>query len=425
MASTRHTEQQWSATAGELRFRGIHPGYAVLHVATGGAIGIAAFVALVTLVSLTLGLLPTVVGAVICGSLLLAVNSALSAIHRSRMRAFLGLHITAPSRMSDDGLVRRLRRVLTTAPFWKALAYNSIVGLALFLLGVVMVSFLAAGLVCVTAPIFGTPVTLGSWGVSTQSPITLAAVVVTGTALVLAVPSMARAVAYGDARIAIALLGRARSEELAQRVEHLAQARTGTVDAADAERRRVERDLHDGTQQRLTALAMNLGVARATLPDLSPAAQAALDQAHAEAKEALVELRGIVRGLHPAVLDDRGLDAALSGLAARSPIPVSLDVRVPQRLPQPVEAVAYFVVSEALTNVVKHSGAGRAQVTARLADGRLHLRIVDDGAGGADPTRGSGLTGLRQRVASVDGELTIESPPGGPTVLEAVIPCGS
>jgi signal transduction histidine kinase len=241
--------------------------------------------------------------------------------------------------------------------------------------------------------------------------------------LVLAVPPMARAVAYADARIAIALLGRARTEELVQRVEHLAQARTGTVDAADAERRRIERDLHDGTQQRLTALAMNLGVARATLPDLSPSAQAALDQAHAEAKEALVELRGIVRGLHPAVLDDRGLDAALSGLAARAPIPVSLDVVVPQRLPRPVEAVAYFVVSEALTNVVKHSGADRAQVTARLVDGRLHLRVVDDGTGGADPTQGSGLVGLRQRVASVDGDLTIESPLGGPTVLEAVIPC--
>ena len=423
MASTRHTEQQWSATAGELRYRGIRPGYAVLHVATGGAIGIAAFVALTSLLSLTLGLLPTVVGAAISGALLLGVNSALSAVHRSRMRSFLVLHITAPAPMSGDRLVSRLRRVLTTAPLWKSLAYNAIVGLLLFVLGVVVVTSLAAGLVCVTAPIFGTPVSLGSWGLSTQSPFSVAGAVVIGTMLVLAVPPMARAVAYADARIAIALLGRARTEELVQRVEHLAQARTGTVDAADAERRRIERDLHDGTQQRLTALAMNLGVARATLPDLSPSAQAALDQAHAEAKEALVELRGIVRGLHPAVLDDRGLDAALSGLAARSPIPVSLDVVVPQRLPRPVEAVAYFVVSEALTNVVKHSGAGRAQVTARLVDGRLHLRVVDDGTGGADPTRGSGLVGLRQRVASVDGDLTIESPLGGPTVLEAVIPC--
>ncbi len=425
MASTRHTERQWSAPASELRYRGIRPGYAVLHIATGGTIGIAAFVTLVTLVWLTLGLVPTVVGALVCGSLLLAVNSALSAVHRSRMRAFLGLHITAPSRVPSDRVLRRLRLVLTTATFWKALAYNAIVGLALFVIGVVLLAFLGAGLVCLTAPIFDTPVTLGSWGLSTQSPVTLGAVLIIGTALIVAVPPMARAVAYGDARIAIALLGRARTEELVQRVEHLAQARTGTVDAADAERRRIERDLHDGTQQRLTALAMNLGVARATLPDLTPSAQAALDQAHAEAKEALVELRGIVRGLHPAVLDDRGLDAALSGLAARSPIPVSLDVHVPQRLPRPIEAVAYFVVSEALTNVVKHSGASRAQVMARVADGRLHLRIVDDGAGGADPTTGTGLTGLRQRVASVDGELTVESPLGGPTVLEAWIPCGS
>ena len=137
MASPRHTEQQWSATAGELRYRSIRPGYAVLHVATGGTIGIAAFVALITLVSLTLGLLPTVIGAVICGSLLLAVNSALSAVHRSRMRAFLGLHITAPSRMPGGGVLSRLRRVLTTAPFWKSLAYNAIVGLALFVIGAV------------------------------------------------------------------------------------------------------------------------------------------------------------------------------------------------------------------------------------------------------------------------------------------------
>lgn len=150
-----------------------------------------------------------------------------------------------------------------------------------------------------------------------------------------------------------------------------------------------------------------------------------MEQAHAEAKAALVELRGIVRGLHPAVLDDRGLDAALSGLAARSPVPVSLDVHVPGRLPRPVEAVAYFVVSEALTNVVKHSGASRAQVVARVDGGALRLRIVDDGAGGADDSRGTGLTGLRQRVASVDGTLTVESPLGGPTVLEAWIPCGS
>ncbi len=164
MASTRHTEQQWSATAGELRYRGIRPGSAVLHVATGGAIGIAAFVALTSLLSLTLGLLPTVVGAAISGALLLGVNSALSAVHRSRMRSFLGLHITAPAPMSGDRLASRLRRVLTTAPLWKSLAYNAIVGLLLFVLGVVVVASLATGLVCVTAPIFGTPVTLGFWG---------------------------------------------------------------------------------------------------------------------------------------------------------------------------------------------------------------------------------------------------------------------
>ncbi len=306
------------------------------------------------------------------------------------------------------------------------MAYNAIVGLVLFILGTVLIAFLAAGVMLATAMVTGVSVSLPPfWPAQTRTPIATGFAVALGVALILGVPPVARAVALGDGLVAVALLGRAPSDELAEQVVHLAQTRTDTVDAADAERRRIERDLHDGTQQRLTALAMNLGVARATLPDLSPPAQAALEQAHAEAKAALVELRGIVRGLHPAVLDDRGLDAALSGLAARSPVPVSLDVHVPGRLPRPVEAVAYFVVSEALTNVVKHSGASRAQVVARVDGGALRLRIVDDGAGGADDSRGTGLTGLRQRVASVDGTLTVESPLGGPTVLEAWIPCGS
>ena len=425
MATTRHTEGQQPAGATGLRYRGIRPGYAVLHVATGGLIGIFAFTALITLASLTVGLLPTVIGAVVCAFLLVGFNTGLAALHRSRMRAFLGLHIVAPTPPNRHGWAGLLQ-VLTRAAFWKSLTYNAIVGLVLFILATVLLAFLAIGVILATGTVTPLPVPMPPlWPDQGHSPVAT----VTGFALamgaILLVPYVARAVAYGDGLVAVALLGRTSTDELAEQVVHLAQTRTDTVDAADAERRRIERDLHDGTQQRLTALAMNLGVARATLPDLSPPAQAALEEAHAEAKAALVELRGIVRGLHPAVLDDRGLDAALSGLAARSPVPVSLDVHVPGRLPRPVEAVAYFVVSEALTNVVKHSGASRAQVVARVDGGTLRLRIVDDGAGGADDSRGTGLTGLRQRVASVDGTLTLESPLGGPTVLEAWIPCGS
>jgi signal transduction histidine kinase len=195
------------------------------------------------------------------------------------------------------------------------------------------------------------------------------------------------------------------------------------VDAADAERRRIERDLHDGAQQRLVSLAMNLGLARATLKDLPEDARTALAEAHEEAKEALGELRNLVRGLHPVVLEDRGLDAALSGIAARSPVPVRLAVDVPRRVPPTVEAVAYFMVSEALANVAKHAQASAARVDVWLDGALLRLSVADDGIGGADAARGSGLTGLAQRAASVDGGFEIVSPVGGPTAIMVELPC--
>ena len=198
------------------------------------------------------------------------------------------------------------------------------------------------------------------------------------------------------------------------------------VDAAEAERRRIERDLHDGAQQRLVALAMELGRAKSKLADDVDAARELVEQAHAEAKAALKELRDLVRGVHPPVLTDRGLDAALSGLAARCTVPVDVQVDVLPVRPKPaVEAVAYFVVSEALTNVAKHSRATRATVVVEEHGhpGTLHIVISDDGIGGADP-HGAGLNGLADRVSGVDGRLTVESPRGGPTLISAVLPCG-
>jgi signal transduction histidine kinase len=205
-------------------------------------------------------------------------------------------------------------------------------------------------------------------------------------------------------------------------VEHLAQTRAGVVDAADAERRRLERDLHDGTQQRLVALAMNLGMARAQVTTAEQAQQA-IAEAHEDAKAALFELRNLIRGLHPAVLEDRGLDAALSGVIARMPIPVRLSTDLARRPPPVIEAVAYFVVSEALTNVAKHAQASQAEVFVQQAADRLHIIVSDDGVGGADPSRGTGLAGLAKRAASVDGTFEIASPPGGPTLLTVDLPC--
>jgi signal transduction histidine kinase len=171
---------------------------------------------------------------------------------------------------------------------------------------------------------------------------------------------------------------------------------------------------------------MNLGLARASLPDLPDPARQVLASAHDEVKEALAELRDFVRGLHPAVLSDRGLDAALSGLAARSPIPVRLKVNLPQRPSPATEAVAYFVASEAITNVVKHARATRVEVTVQQVGqgaSRLSLAITDNGCGGARPESGSGLRGLARRVESIDGTLDVTSPPGGPTRVTVELPC--
>jgi len=196
------------------------------------------------------------------------------------------------------------------------------------------------------------------------------------------------------------------------------------VGAAEAERLRMERDLHDGAQQRLVSVAMELGRAKARFESDPEGARDLIDRAHTEAKEALVELRQLVRGVHPPVLTDRGLDAAVSGLAALSPIPVAVSVEVPERPSLTIESIAYFVVAESLANVAKHARARHAAVDIRAAAGVLSIRVSDDGVGGADPA-GGGLTGLASRVAGVDEKLGIDSPPGGPTVIEVELPCAS
>ncbi|NUW37058.1 sensor histidine kinase [Nonomuraea sp. SMC257] len=202
------------------------------------------------------------------------------------------------------------------------------------------------------------------------------------------------------------------------------RSRARLVDAFETERRRIERDLHDGAQQRLVALTMTLGLARLDLPEDSPAARA-VERAHGEAKQALAELRALVRGVHSQVLTDRGLPAAVRDVAGRSPVPVEVRLALEERLPAAVEVTAYYVVTEALANVARHSGASAARVTGGAADGTLVLEIHDDGRGGADPGRGTGLTGLADRLAVVGGRLSLSSPAGGPTRMRVEIPCAS
>jgi signal transduction histidine kinase len=244
------------------------------------------------------------------------------------------------------------------------------------------------------------------------------------------VPGLARRFTRADESLARALLGPRRGEALAQRVESLARSRADLVDAADAERRRIERDLHDGAQQRLVSLAMNLGMARERLDGESEPVRQALAAAHDESVLALTELRQFIRGLHPAVLSDRGLVAALSGLAARAPLPVKLQVDVPRPASAAVEAVAYFIVSESLANVAKHARATQAEVAVTRARDVLRITVTDNGCGGAAPgsrdgASHTGLRGLEQRAAAVDGTLSIDSPFGGPTVITAELPCES
>ncbi|MEV0116435.1 sensor domain-containing protein [Streptomyces sp. NPDC050844] len=227
---------------------------------------------------------------------------------------------------------------------------------------------------------------------------------------------------YAAARAALArLLLAPREAELSSRLAEVTRSRARLVDAFEAERRRVERDLHDGAQQRLVALTMALGLARLDATPGSPLA-AQLATAHDEAGNVLTELRELIRGIHPQVLADYGLAAAIEDAADRSPIPVDTDLDLP-RLPEPVESAGYFTTREALTNIARHSEAPRAHITARHERGLLRIDVRDEGKGGADPGRGTGLTGLADRIAVLDGTLTVTSPPGGPTVLSMEIPC--
>jgi signal transduction histidine kinase len=215
---------------------------------------------------------------------------------------------------------------------------------------------------------------------------------------------------------------RRREAEATERIEALQTSRAGAVDAQAAELRRIERDLHDGAQARLVALAMDLGMAVDQAQD--EAVRERVTRAHEEAKRAIVELRDLARGIHPAVLTDRGLEAALGSLAGTSRLPVELHVDFRERLDPALEAAAYFTAAEALANAAKHSGATSVRVDVARRDDRLSVRVADDGVGGADPA-GEGLTGLRRRIEAHDGTLAVDSAPGRGTILTAELPCGS
>jgi len=272
----------------------------------------------------------------------------------------------------------------------------------------------------ITPPPFGSFVHATNWGGALL-------VAIFGVALLLIAPWLTRGVVRADCWLLRSLLG---PGTLSQRVRHLEQARSRLVDDSVALLRQVERDLHDGAQVRLAAMAMNLGMAKEKLgaagqPLDVDRARELVDAAHRSAKEALVELRELVRGIHPPVLEV-GLAEALATLAAGSAIPVTVDADLPDRPTPAIETIAYFCAAELLANATKHSSANKIEIRASVTDaGRgpvLVLQVSDDGLGGADPARGSGLAGLDRRAGTVDGHLAVASPPGGPTQITVELP---
>ncbi|MYS83683.1 sensor histidine kinase [Embleya scabrispora] len=219
------------------------------------------------------------------------------------------------------------------------------------------------------------------------------------------------------------LLAPTKEAELALRVQHLTESRTDAVDASAAELRRIERDLHDGAQARLVAMGMNLGAAEALLSTDPEAARTLLAETRAASAKALHELRDLVRGIHPPVLSDRGLGDAVRAVALESPLDVNVNVTLPARPELPLESAAYFAVTEVLTNAAKHSGGQHVEIDLTYVDGKLRITVTDDGVGGADLMKGTGLRGIERRLDTFDGTLALDSPEGGPTTVIMELPC--
>ncbi|MEU8228711.1 sensor domain-containing protein [Actinoplanes sp. NPDC048967] len=383
---------------------------------TGGAlIGMATIAT--TLLLLAAGLLLSIVVVGVAGYLATVLSGVVvGRLERWRMRLVDREALPNPHRHpGEPGLRAWLTCRLREQATWRELGYTVISALVLCWMDAAVVY---AAVVVPASLLFG-PVYLHG---ETTPWVTVPMALLTPVALAIGAYPVT---AWAGARAAMArALLAPRSDDSDAKLVELTRSRARLVDAFEVERRRIERDLHDGAQQRLVALSMQLGLARLELEDGSAAA-VQVTAAQQLAKETLAELRELIRGVHPKVLTDRGLAAAVGDAAGHAPVPVDLDLRLAGRLPDAVEVTAYFVVVEALANVAKHSEATRAAVSAGIRGGRLHLDVRDDGRGGADPGRGTGLTGLADRVAAVDGTVALSSPPGGPTLLHVEIPCGS
>lgn len=360
------------------------------------------------------GVLWLPVGTVLMAAFGPLVAMPLAHVERSRLRLLGYGSVRSGHRSAPPGAWQWLRTRYTEAATWRELAYALllITAGAVLYATVFLVLGLAVGWVLAPIAVGDGPVALGLGTVSTAAGAVPYAVA--GVLLLPVLPYLAALVAGAHGAIARGLLGDSE-------VVEVTRSRTRLVDAFEAERARIERDLHDGAQQRLVSLSLQLGVARVLLDDETPAA-AAVAAAHEQAKSLMVEVRELIHGIRPQLLTDLGLPDAVRELADRSAVPVGIAASLPARPAPHVEATAYFVVAEALTNVAKHSGATGAMVTLAREAGRLAVVVRDDGVGGASPERGTGLTGLADRVAAAGGRTLLTSPAGGPTSLRVELP---
>ncbi|WLQ35644.1 sensor domain-containing protein [Streptomyces castrisilvae] len=395
-------------------------------------ISIVLFAFSITMVSLGAGLLVTFLGIPVLAAGLVMCRG-FGMLERTRARALLGLDVAdpAPVRGRTGGLMSWVGAVLKSGVSWRHLLYSLLHFPWAVFAFCVSLTLWSWGWAALTYPLWhwAVPSHAGVQGIQLygdathevylDSPAELALTSVMGLGVVLLSPWVIRGLASVDRLLVAGLLSPSR---LAERVTELESDRGVVVDTAAADLRRIERDLHDGAQARLVALAMDLGLAKEKLTDDPEAAAKMVDEAHGEVKVALQELRDLARGIHPAVLTDRGLDAALSAVASRCTVPVTVEVDLASRPAQAIEGIAYFTVSELLQNVSKHSAATRASVDVWRTEDRLLLQVTDDGRGGADLAGGSGLAGLTERLEAVDGVLVVDSPVGGPTKVTAELP---
>lgn len=336
-----------------------------------------------------------------------------SGLERARARALLGVHVEPPeSTDRADGFVDWIRQRIKDPVAWRALAYFVVLfGLGNFAF-VLTVMVVGGAVILATVPL---------WAEGVPGLIDYVPLIVGGPVLLAIGPRVVLGVAALTGRLAGALLGPA--PEL--RIRELEGRRSSAVRVADVDRRRIEQDLHDGAQVRLTALALQIGLAREAVAEGATTERVAelLDEAHTQAKQALREIRDLARGIHPAILTDRGLDDALTSMVGRLPVAIDLDVDISERPSPEIESIVYFVAAEAVTNAVRHSDSPTVALRVVRSEGEITVEVRDRGRGGADPEQGTGLANLRERVEATGGRMTVQSPEGVGTLVRAVVPC--